>query len=78
MHLSDREARQLLAAGAVAVPGEREAQAAEQLRQQIAWAQSEVEQMEARRRTLQEVAERSDDPEELWQAGKGSTPGVLL
>ncbi len=65
VHLSDREARRLLAADAVAVPGKREELVAEQLRQQIAWAQSEVEQMEARRRTLQEVAERSDDPEEL-------------
>ncbi len=78
VHLSDHDARRLLASDAVVVPGEREEQVAEALRRQITQAQAQVDEMESRRRLLEEVAEHSDDPEELWQAGKGSAPGVLL
>ena len=76
VHLSDAEARRLLAGDAVVVPGEREEQAAEALRQQIARAQAEIERTESRRRGLQEVAERSDDPEALWRAGKTPQAGA--
>ena len=76
VQLSDREARRLLAGGAVVEVGVREEQEAEALRQQIAWAQAEVERMDARRQKLREVAERSDDPQELWQAGRNPDPEV--
>ena len=76
VYLSDRDARRLLASDAVIVPGQREELVAEQLRQQVASAQAELERMESRRRGLQEVAERSDDPEELWRAGKSPQAGA--
>ncbi len=76
VHLSDREARRLLAADAVVVPMEREQQRAEQLRRQMEQAQAELEQMATRRQMLEAVGAVSDDPEDLWRTGRNPSPEV--
>ena len=69
VQLSDAEARRLLAAEAVRVPGEREQQVAEALQRKIERAQAELEELRARRERFEATASRGAPVDELWQAG---------
>ncbi len=76
VHLTDAQARRLLAAEAVVNPGEREAALASSPEATIDAARRDLQAMEDRKRHLQSVAEAGGGDEEQWDAGKAPAGGA--